>query len=115
MPRKKAASKKQRFTLWLPEKTVTELDQLRKVTGKASVAEVVREAVDVYRSPPVVSLIGEAADKSLPDLISDAVRVYSSLLQAAEDGVRLYFEDTKTGETGRIWLLPGPPPTDCSA
>jgi hypothetical protein len=52
------------------------------VLGKASIAEVVRDAIDVY----------------------------TSLLKARDRGVRLYFEDDETGEEGRIWLLPGPPP-----
>lgn len=59
-----------------------DLTRQQKATGKGSVAEVVREAVEVYRS----------------------------LLQAKEGGLNLFFEDSKTGEAGRIWLLPGPPP-----
>jgi hypothetical protein len=58
------------------------LTRQQNATGKGSVAEVVREAVEVYRS----------------------------LLQAKESGLNLYFEDSATGEKGRIWLIPGPPP-----
>lgn len=60
-----------------------ELTQEQEMTGKGSVAEVVREAVEVYRS----------------------------LLRAKEQGLDLYFQDSASGEKGRIWLLPGPPPS----
>jgi len=68
--------------MWLPDEILKELSQQQKATGKGSLAEVVREAVEVYRS----------------------------LHQARAEGLNLYFEDVKTGEKGRIWLLPGPPP-----
>ena len=80
MPRAAGAKKKTRFTLWLPDEVMKELASQQEASGKGSVAEVVREAVEVYRS----------------------------LLQAREDGVKLFFEDERTGEKGRIWLLPGP-------
>jgi len=73
---------RKRFTLWLPTATAEELERLQSVMGKASIAEVVRDAIDVY----------------------------TSLLNARDRGVRLYFEDEETGEEGRIWILPGPPP-----
>ena len=81
-PRKSLEQGKARFTLWLPDSTTEELERLQLKLGKGSVAEVVRDAIEVYRS----------------------------LLQARDEGVRLYFRDDKTGEEGRIWLLPGPPP-----
>jgi hypothetical protein len=59
-----------------------DLEKLQHELGKVSVAEVVREALEVY----------------------------SSVRLARRRGVSLYFEDSKTGEKGRIWLLPGPPP-----
>ena len=59
-----------------------ELEKLQKATGKESLAEVVR----------------------------DAIHVYSSLFVAREQGVELLFESSETGEKGRVWLLPGPPP-----
>ena len=79
MPRA-AGAKKTRFTLWLPDDIMKELTRHQEASGKGSVAEVVREAVEVYRS----------------------------LLQARDEGVKLFFEDEKTGERGRIWILPGP-------
>ena len=82
MATRKAGMKKARFTLWLPEDTIEDLQKLQQELGKVSVAEVVREALEVY----------------------------SSVRLARKRGVNLYFEDTKTGEKGRIWLLPGPPP-----
>jgi hypothetical protein len=81
MPRT-SGLKKTRFTLWLSDEVLEDLTREQGATGKGSVAEVVREAVDVYRS----------------------------LLQAKAQGLNLFFEDTETGEKGRIWLLPGPPP-----
>ena len=40
-----------------------------------------------------------------------ATRSRSTFTPEARDrGVHLYFQDEKTGEEGRIWLLPGPPP-----
>lgn len=81
MPRN-PGSKKTRFTMWLPDEILKELSHQQHATGKGSLAEVVREAVEVYRS----------------------------LQQAKAEGLSLYFEDAITGEKGRIWLLPGPPP-----
>lgn len=82
-PRKPPEQDKKRFTLLFPLATAEQLERLQLAMGKASIAEVVR----------------------------DAIEVYTSLLSARKEGVRLYFEDEKTGEKGRIWLLPGPPPT----
>ena len=82
MPRN-PGTKKTRFTMWLPDDVLEELTRQQQATGKGSLAEVVREAVEVYRS----------------------------LLQAKADGIDLFFEDSATGEKGRIWLLPGPPPS----
>ena len=81
-PRKTLEQDRKRFTLWLPTATAEELERLQHETGKASIAEVVREAIDIYLS----------------------------VLKARDSGVRFFFEDEKTGESGRIWLLPGPPP-----
>ena len=81
MPRKPGAVK-DRFTFWLPVETMKQLEGLQKATGKESLAEVVR----------------------------DAIHVYSSLFVAREQGVELLFESSETGEKGRVWLLPGPPP-----
>jgi len=80
MPRT-SGSKKTRFSLWLPDEIRKELSQRQEATGKSSVAEVIREAVEVYRS----------------------------LLQAKEAGMSLFYEDD-SGQKGRIWLLPGPLP-----
>jgi predicted transcriptional regulator len=77
-PRNKGTDKT-RFTFWLPEDTHAELAELQRKTGKESVAEVIREAI----------------------------RVYQDLLKANDAGVDLFFEERKTGKTGRIWLLPG--------
>lgn len=82
MARRKSAVRKTRFTLWLPTETTHQLERLQRTMGKGSVAEVVREAIDVY----------------------------GALLAARERGVELYYEDQKAEETGRIWLLPGPVP-----
>ena len=71
-----------RFTLWLPREKLDALEEARVNLDKGSVAEVVR----------------------------DAIEVYLSLLQARERDVELFFESKKTKESGRIWLLPGPPP-----
>jgi hypothetical protein len=81
MPRT-SGLKKTRFTLWLSDEVMKDLTRLQEAAGKGSVAEVVRDAVDVYRS----------------------------FLEAREAGLDLFFENTLTGEKGRIWLLPGPPP-----
>ena len=82
MPRT-SGLKKTRFTLWLSDDVLKDLTREQQATGKGSVAEVVREAVEVYRS----------------------------LLHAKEEGLNLFFEDSKSGEKGRIWLLPGPRPS----
>lgn len=82
MTRKKSAVGKTRFTLWLPGETLAHLEELQKKTGKSSIAEVVR----------------------------DAIEVYGSLLKSREDGVELYFKDKQADEFGKIWLLPGPAP-----
>src|SRR5215469_13635986 len=81
MPRK-AGAKKSRFSLWLPDELMSLLVRQQHASGKGSLAEVIREAVEVYRS----------------------------LLEAREAGLQLHFHDSNTGESGRIWLLPGPPP-----
>ena len=83
IPRRPRSEGKTRFTFWLPDATGEELERLQIKLGKGSVAEVVRDAIEVYRS----------------------------LLDARQRGVRFYFHDQETGEEGRIWLLPGPPPT----
>jgi hypothetical protein len=72
---------KTRFTMWIDADMLGQLEKLQSATGKSSVADVVREAVAVY----------------------------SSIMLAAQRGVKLSFEDRK-GEKGLIWLLPGPPP-----
>jgi hypothetical protein len=77
-----AGAKKTRFTLWVPDDTLRDLKRLQKLTGKESVAEVIRESI----------------------------MVYSDLLKARGEGVDLFYQDSKSGESGRIWLLPGPPP-----
>jgi len=81
-PRKPRNEGKTRFTFWLPDATAEQLESLQRSQGKGSLAEVVR----------------------------DAIEVYVSLLEARDRDVRLYFHDEKTGEEGRIWLLPGPLP-----
>ena len=83
MGRRRAETKRTRFTLWLPNDTLKEVDRLQAALGKASRAEVLR----------------------------DALEVYTSLLSARDGGTALYFEDTKSGTRGRVWLLPGPVPT----
>lgn len=82
MSPRRAGAKKTRFTLWLPDESLKDLKRLQRVTGKESVAEVIRESI----------------------------MVYNDLLKAREEGVDLYFQDAETGDSGRIWLLPGPPP-----
>ena len=71
-----------RFTLWLTKETLDQLESARRKLDKGAVAEIIR----------------------------DAIEVYLSLLQARERDVELFFESKKTGKSGRIWLLPGPPP-----
>ena len=81
-PRKTHEQDRTRFTLWLTKERLDALEQARRDLDKGSVAEVVR----------------------------DAIEVYLSLLKARDRNVELFFESKKTGESGRIWLLPGPPP-----
>jgi hypothetical protein len=80
--RKTRDENKTRFTVWLPAGTDKELERLQRELGKLSVSEVVRDAIDVY----------------------------ISLLKSRDKGVRLYYIDESTGQEGRVWLLPGPPP-----
>jgi hypothetical protein len=75
---------KTRFTMWLERETLATLERLQNQTGKGSVADVIREAVAVY----------------------------ASLMTASKRGLRFGYENRKTGEKGKIWLLPGPPPID---
>ena len=82
MAPRKSTDEKTRFTLWLPVATANELERLQRDLGKLSVSEVVR----------------------------DAIEVYISLLKSRQQGVRLFYTDESTGDEGRIWLLPGPPP-----
>ena len=71
-----------RFTLWLSASTMQQVEKVQRSMDKATAAEVIR----------------------------DALEVYLSLIKARDRGVRLYFQDEKTGDSGRIWILPGPPP-----
>ena len=80
-PRKTHEQDRTRFTLWLTQERLDALEQARLNLDKGSVAEVVR----------------------------DAIEVYLSLLHARDRDVELFFESKKTGQSGRIWLLPGPP------
>jgi hypothetical protein len=73
---------KTRFTLWLPDALMEDMERIQTATGKESIAEVVREAVGVYRD----------------------------LLKARDGGVDLYFEHAQSGKRGPVWILPGPPP-----
>ena len=84
MSKKLLQKDKTRFTMWVNAEMLDEIEQLRVLTGKGSVADVIR----------------------------DAVAVYNSLFAANKRGVRLLYENRKTGEKGNIWLLPGPPPFD---
>ena len=81
-PRKTLNQDRTRFTLWVTQETLDDLERAQHKLDKGSVAEVIRDAIDVYLS----------------------------LLKARNRNVRLFFEDKKSGESGRIWLLPGPPP-----
>ena len=81
-PRKTLDQDRKRFTLWLPTATADELERLQTEMGKGAIAEIVRDAIDVYLS----------------------------LLKARDRGVQLYFKDEAKGKEGPIWLLPGPPP-----
>jgi NTP pyrophosphatase (non-canonical NTP hydrolase) len=81
-PRKTHEQDRTRFTLWLTQEALDKMEVARRSLDKGSVAEVIR----------------------------DAIEVYLSLLQARERDVELFFESKKTGKSGRIWLLPGPPP-----
>lgn len=73
---------KARFTLWLSNDALAKLEKLQRTKGKGAVAEVVREALEVY----------------------------FSLLDARDAGVELFYIDRRTEEQGRIWILPGPVP-----
>ena len=82
MSPRSAGAKKTRFTLWLPDDALKDLKRLQNLTGKESVAEVIREAI----------------------------MVYSDLLKARQEGVELYYEHAESKSKGRIWILPGPVP-----
>ncbi|MGE0757611.1 MAG: ribbon-helix-helix domain-containing protein [Pirellulaceae bacterium] len=82
MSPRRAGPEKTRFTMWLPNTMLADLERIQRASEKESVAEVIREAIAVYRD----------------------------LLKSREDGVDLFFQDAKSGESGKIWLLPGPPP-----
>lgn len=84
MGKRVAHKGKTRFTMWIDADMLEQIEKLKSVTGKASVA-------DVFR---------------------DAVAVYGSLVTANRQGVRFSYENRKTGETGHVWLVPGPPPFD---
>jgi NaMN:DMB phosphoribosyltransferase len=86
MAKRSTRKGKTRFTMWIDANTLERLEALQGKTGKGSVAEVVREAMTVY---------GE-------------------MVTAHERGVRLFFEDRKSGEKGRVWLVPGGSPFDAS-
>lgn len=73
---------KRRFTLNLPSPALEALEEVRLERGHGALAEVVREAVEVYLS----------------------------LQDGRRKGLELYFEDQKNGTSGPIWLLPGPAP-----
>ncbi len=81
-PRKTLDQDRKRFTLWLPTATADELEHLQTAMRKGAIAEIVRDAIDVYLS----------------------------LLKARDRGVQLFFKDDKAKKEGPIWLLPGPPP-----
>lgn len=81
MPRNEGPPKT-KFTLWIPDTVMADLQRLQESTGKESIAEVIREAIYVYRD----------------------------LLQARAKGVDLFFE-SKDGKSGPVWILPGAPPT----
>ncbi len=72
-------TKKSRFSLWLPDETLTEIARLQRVQGKEAAAEVVR----------------------------DALNVYLELLRARDSGIELFFADASSGTKGRVWILPG--------
>jgi len=50
MGRRSSAVRKSRFTLFLPDDTPEELVKQQEASGKGSIAEVVREAADIYVS-----------------------------------------------------------------
>ena len=54
----------------------------------------------------------ESGRGGVAEVVRDAIEVYLSLHRARRRGVELFFEDSATGEEGRIWLLPGPVPGD---
>lgn len=70
--------------MWMDKSMLRELEALRVATDKGSVADVVRDAVSVYRT----------------------------LMNASKRGVRLSYENKKAGDAGKVWLLPGPSPFD---
>ena len=74
--------RKQRFTLWLPVESVHLLEQIQRASGKVALAEVVR----------------------------DALEVYCSLHRARRAGIELFFTKHPDGKRGQVWLLPGPFP-----
>jgi hypothetical protein len=82
MTRRKSTIQKSRFTLWLPSETTGKLVHLQEVLQKASVAEVVRDAIDVY----------------------------ANILEARDNGVELFFRKEGTQDEGPVWVLPGPFP-----
>lgn len=82
MPRKSAERGRVPFTLRLDEHILDQLEGAKAITGKESVADVVREAV----------------------------LVYLELMDANQRDVRFSYEDRKSGEKGHIWLLPGRSP-----
>lgn len=86
MTRRKSTTEKSRFTLWLPADSTAELARLQELLGKASIAEVVRDAIDVY----------------------------SRLLEARKQGVELYYKRADSEEEGVVWVLPGPVPKSSS-
>ena len=81
-PRKTLDQDRKRFTLWLPVATADELERLQTEMGKGAIAEIVRDAIDVYLS----------------------------LLKARDRGRTPILQGRKDEKEGPIWLLPGPPP-----
>jgi hypothetical protein len=81
-PRNPGAKNKTKVTVWLPDGSVKDLKRLQRSMGKESLSEVIR----------------------------DAVMVYADLLKARDKDVDLYFQDSKTGKSSRVWILPTPLP-----
>ncbi len=69
---------KTKFSMWVADSTLEDLKRVQRIQGRESLSEVIR----------------------------DALTVYTDLIKASERGIDLYFQDTKTKESGRIWLLP---------